>query len=99
MKRIIICIHTFFVQTDGAVKITLTIGNERKTILETTSREKRDQVSAPITLRENAAYPIEITYRSPAAGARLKVQMGTSPDRRQNQGSRYRGPHRQGAGQ
>lgn len=74
--------HTFFVTTDGGVRLSMTIDGTEHVLLDEagTSAGNKEHVSKDIALDPAKLYEIKIEYRSKGAAPSFAVQHGTSPD-------------------
>ncbi len=76
--------HTFYVQTDGAVRLSLKIdGTERVLIDQPASGRPTEHASQPVPLDPQQLYEIRLEYRNQGAAATLAVQLGTGPGAKQ----------------
>lgn len=78
--------HTFFVSTDGAVRIAIKVGGVERVLLEKDAGKGRvvEHVSQPIALDPSALSEIRIEYENHGTPASFSVQLGTSPSSKQS---------------
>ena len=77
--------HTFFVSTDGAVRLSITVDGVDQLLLEETggTGSIAEYVSKDIPLDPAKLYEFKIEYRNRGAAPSFAVQYGTSPDSKQ----------------
>jgi hypothetical protein len=77
--------HTFFVNTDGGVRLSIKIDGTDQVVLEETggTGAVAEYVSRAIPLDPAKLYEIKVEYRNKGAAASFTVQYGTSPDSKQ----------------
>ena len=79
--------HTFYVQTDGAIRLTIKIEGAERVLIDQqgTAAASRpvEHASEPIALDPSRLYEIRIEYRNLGAPAVLSVQFGTGPAAKQ----------------
>ena len=76
--------HTFYLQTDGAVKLTLKVdGTERVLIEQPAAPKAAEHASQPVVLDPQRLYEIQLDYKNQGGPAVLALQMGTGPGAKQ----------------
>jgi hypothetical protein len=75
--------HTFYVQTDGAVRLVLKAdGSERVLVDQPAAGKPTEHASQPVPLDPGQLYEIRLEYRNQGAPATLSLQMGTGQGQR-----------------
>ena len=77
--------HTFFVSTDGAVRLSITVDGIDQVLVEEASGTGSiaEYVSKDIPLDAAKLYEFKVEYRSKGGAPSFAVQYGTSPDSKQ----------------
>ncbi len=77
--------HTFYVQTDGAVRLSMNVDGTERVLIDqpTASGRVAEHVSQPIALDPRQLTEIRLEYRNRGAPAALSVQFGTGPGAKQ----------------
>ncbi len=77
--------HTFYVSSDGAVRLTLVVDTEEKVLLQATgSRSGAVETSSePIRLDAGKLYELRLEYRNQGGPASLALHFGTNPASKQ----------------
>jgi|GEM_PF-1982115 len=74
--------HTFFVKSDGAVKLTLTVGDTPRVLLDANSPgggRAVEHTSTAVALEQGTLYALTLEYRNRGGAASISVAHGTSP--------------------
>lgn len=78
--------HTFYVQTDGAVRLTLKVDNADRVLIDQPAApggRPAEHTSEPVALDPNRLYAIRLEYRNQGEPAALSLQFGTGPSAKQ----------------
>ena len=77
--------HTFYVASDGAVRLSLVIDGEERVLIERASAAPGNVESSsdPILLDSSTLYEIRLEYRNRGAAANLSLAFGTNPASKQ----------------
>src|SRR5262249_3570775 len=77
--------HTFYVQTDGAVRLSMNVDGTERVLIDqpTASGRVTEYVSQPVALDPRQLTEIKLEYRNQGAPAVLSVQFGTGPGAKQ----------------
>ncbi|MGD8588906.1 MAG: neuraminidase-like domain-containing protein, partial [Chromatiales bacterium] len=77
--------HTFFVSSDGGVRLSIKVGAEEQLLLDQTGAGGGivESVSRAVSLDPARLYEFKIEYRNQGPAASLALQYGTSPDSKQ----------------
>ena len=76
--------HTFYLQTDGAVRLTMTVdGTERVLIEQPASGKIAEHTSQPVALDPRQLAEITLEYRNTGGPATMALQFGTGPGAKQ----------------
>ncbi len=73
--------HTFFVTTDGAVKIVVKVGGEDRVVLDASATDNRstEHASTAVELDPASLYEVKIEFRRQGPLAAFALQFGSSP--------------------
>ena len=77
--------HTFYVQTDGAVRLALMVDGTERVLIDQPAAPGRapEHASEPLALDPNRLYEIRLEYKNWGAPATLSLQAGTGPAAKQ----------------
>jgi receptor-binding and translocation channel-forming TcA subunit of Tc toxin/ABC toxin-like protein/neuraminidase-like protein/PA14 domain-containing protein len=77
--------HTFYVQTDGALRFSITVDGTERVLIDQPAATGRiaEHTSQPINLDPRQLAEIRIEYRNQGGPATLTVQVGTGPAAKQ----------------
>jgi hypothetical protein len=77
--------HTFYVTTDGAVRLALTVDGTERVLLhrQRGTKQALEHPCEPIRLEAGRLYELQLEYRNQGAPASLILAVGTSPSSKQ----------------
>src|SRR5205814_44154 len=77
--------HTFYLQSDGAVRLVMTVDGKENVLIDQPSAPARmmEHTSKPIALDPSQLAEIRLEYRNQGAPATLSLQFGTGPGAKQ----------------
>ena len=72
--------HTFYIETDGAVRLTLAVNDQERVLIDQPSAGRTvEHASEPIALDPSQLAAIRLEYRNQGGPATLALQFGTGP--------------------